>query len=246
MSKVILGGAVPNRKLIAKGGIVRLKGEKGEDLLWSSLTESEKIELLSVVAQIIGTAITQDIAEQLGLKNVAFTGSYNDLLDAPVSLPASDVPAWAKQPNPPTKTDVGLENVSNDAQVKRIEMGANNGVATLDLSGKLQFAQMPTSLAFLTGVLTRTTMASMPITNAHILVSATVATAWSWATIPAAGQMFHILLKNTGSSDFTQPIPNAGSWDSNNEATVVVKAGSYVELSCWYVDSKYIVIVREP
>jgi len=99
---------------------------------------------------------------------------------------------------------------------------------------------------FMTGVLTRTTMAAMPITNAHIVVSTAVATAWSWANTPAAGQMFHILLKNTGSSDFTQPIPNAGSWDSNNEATVVVKVGCYVELSCWYIDSKYIVIVREP
>ena len=35
-----------------------------------------------------------------------------------------------------TKNDVGLGNVTNDAQVKRSEMGKANGVATLDANGK--------------------------------------------------------------------------------------------------------------
>lgn len=34
-----------------------------------------------------------------------------------------------------SKSDVGLGNVTNDSQVKRTEMGANSGVATLDSSG---------------------------------------------------------------------------------------------------------------
>ncbi|NRT76290.1 hypothetical protein [Clostridium beijerinckii] len=38
-------------------------------------------------------------------------------------------------PHGTTKTDVGLGNVTNDPQVKRSEMGAANGVATLDSSG---------------------------------------------------------------------------------------------------------------
>ena len=42
-----------------------------------------------------------------------------------------------------SKTDVGLGNVTNDAQVKRSEMGAANGVATLDTSGKVPSAQLP-------------------------------------------------------------------------------------------------------
>lgn len=41
-----------------------------------------------------------------------------------------------------TKTDVGLANVTNDAQVKRSEMGVANGVATLDGSGKVPAAQL--------------------------------------------------------------------------------------------------------
>lgn len=42
-----------------------------------------------------------------------------------------------------TKTDVGLGNVTNDAQVKRSEMGKANGVATLGADSKLTAAQLP-------------------------------------------------------------------------------------------------------
>ena len=42
-----------------------------------------------------------------------------------------------------TKNDVGLGNVTNDAQVKRSEMGEANGVATLDANGKITASQMP-------------------------------------------------------------------------------------------------------
>ena len=40
------------------------------------------------------------------------------------------------------KGDVGLGNVTNDAQVKRSEMGVANGVATLDSSGKVPQSQL--------------------------------------------------------------------------------------------------------
>lgn len=42
-----------------------------------------------------------------------------------------------------SKSDVGLSNVTNDAQVKRSEMGVANGVATLDSSGKVPSTQLP-------------------------------------------------------------------------------------------------------
>lgn len=42
-----------------------------------------------------------------------------------------------------TKSDVSLGNVTNDAQVKRTEMGAANGVATLDDNGKVPSSQLP-------------------------------------------------------------------------------------------------------
>ena len=41
-----------------------------------------------------------------------------------------------------TKTDIGLSNVTNDAQVKRSEMGVASGVATLDGDGKVPAGQL--------------------------------------------------------------------------------------------------------
>lgn len=42
-----------------------------------------------------------------------------------------------------SKSDVGLGNVTNDAQVKRTEMGAANGVAELDSNAKVKTSQLP-------------------------------------------------------------------------------------------------------
>ena len=46
-------------------------------------------------------------------------------------------------PHGVTKAQVGLSNVTNDAQVKRSEMGKAGGVATLDSGGKVPSAQLP-------------------------------------------------------------------------------------------------------
>ncbi|WP_368490854.1 pyocin knob domain-containing protein [Clostridium sp. BJN0013] len=67
-------------------------------------------------------------------------------------------PGSGTNPHGTTKSDVGLGNVTNDAQVKRTEMGADSGVATLDSSGvnaqapkvhthtKAQIIDFPTSM----------------------------------------------------------------------------------------------------
>lgn len=44
-------------------------------------------------------------------------------------------PGSGTNPHGTTKSDVGLSNVTDDAQVKRTEMGVNSGVATLDSNG---------------------------------------------------------------------------------------------------------------
>jgi hypothetical protein len=46
-------------------------------------------------------------------------------------------------PHKVTKSQVGLNNVTNDSQVKRSEMGKANGVATLDSEGKVPSNQLP-------------------------------------------------------------------------------------------------------
>lgn len=42
-----------------------------------------------------------------------------------------------------TKTDIGLGNVTNEAQISLSQKGANSGVATLDESGKVPSTQLP-------------------------------------------------------------------------------------------------------
>lgn len=67
-----------------------------------------------------------------------------------VTLTAADVGAApashatdTSNPHAVTKTQVGLGNVTNDAQVKRSEMGVASGVATLGPDGKVPAAQLP-------------------------------------------------------------------------------------------------------
>ena len=55
----------------------------------------------------------------------------------------SDHTGNKNNPHGVTKEQVGLSNVTNDAQVKRSEMGKAGGVATLDSGGKVPSAQLP-------------------------------------------------------------------------------------------------------
>ena len=76
--------------------------------------------------------------------------SYSDT-NGVVSLPAY-----------PTKSDLALNNVTNDAQVKRSEMGVANGVATLDTNGKVPSSQLP---SYVDDVLEYSAKANFPSTG---------------------------------------------------------------------------------
>ena len=57
-------------------------------------------------------------------------------------------------PHNVTKTQVELGNVTNDAQVKRSEMGVTNGVATLDANGIVTESQLPVASETQSGIIT--------------------------------------------------------------------------------------------
>lgn len=61
-----------------------------------------------------------------------------------------------------TKANIGLGNVTNDAQVKRTEMGVADGVATLDSGGKVPSAQLP---SFVDDVLEYDSISAFPGTG---------------------------------------------------------------------------------
>ena len=57
-----------------------------------------------------------------------------------------------QNPHEVTKTQVGLGNVTNDAQVKRSEMGVAGGVATLNENGKIPVSQLDGNQARVFGI----------------------------------------------------------------------------------------------
>lgn len=71
--------------------------------------------------------------------------SFNNYASAKTPIIDKVEPHIANKQNPHevTKAQVGLSNVTNDPQVKRSEMGTNNGVATLDDNGKIPESQLP-------------------------------------------------------------------------------------------------------
>ena len=79
-----------------------------------------------------------------------------------------------------SKGDLGLGNVTNDAQVKRTEMGKANGVATLDSGGKVPSAQLP---SYVDDVLEYAQKSSFPATgeSGKIYVSTNDNKTWRWS-----------------------------------------------------------------
>lgn len=92
--------------------------------------------------------------QQIGLSNVDNTSDLNK----PVSTATQNALNIVKQeitndlnthkqntqnPHNVTKQQVGLSNVTNDAQVKRSEMGTANGIATLNEQGLIPSNQLP-------------------------------------------------------------------------------------------------------
>jgi len=79
-----------------------------------------------------------------------------------------------------TKSDVGLGNVTNDAQVKRSEMGVASGVATLDSAGKVPSSQLP---SYVDDVVEYDTKSAFPATGegGKIYVDKSNDTSWRWS-----------------------------------------------------------------
>lgn len=165
--------------------------------------------------------MAQDVKDSLGKADTAYqkpsTGIpktdleqsvQNSLSKADTALQSfteSDptVPAWAKASTKPsyTKSEVGLGNVTNDAQVKRSEMGVANGVATLDDSGKVPSSQLP---AYVDDVLEYDTRNSFPATGQAdtIYIAIDTALAYRWTGTTYAEISPSIALGETSSTAY--------------------------------------------
>lgn len=110
-------GALPTGAELTAELSEKVDKEAGKGLSTEDFTSAEKTKLAGIEAGAQANTIT-------GVKG-----------DAEASYRTGNVNI--------TKDNVGLGNVTNDAQVKRSEMGTVNGVAMLDSSGKVPAAQLP-------------------------------------------------------------------------------------------------------
>ena len=134
---------------------------------------------------------------------------------------------------PATKDTVGLGNVTNDAQVKRSEMGVADGVATLDSTGKVPASQLP---SFVDDVIEVNDFESLPEEGeaGKIYVTTTDNKSYRWAGSSYVEIPTSVALGETESTAYSG---NKGKANADEIAkikdgtTVVPKAGDAATVS---------------
>jgi len=86
----------------------------------------------------------------------------NGVTTAPISSNWAYDHVTTSNPHNTTKSDIGLGNVTNDAQIPLSQKGANSGVAELDSSGVVPSSQLP---SFVDDVVEATDFANLPGTG---------------------------------------------------------------------------------
>lgn len=129
--------------LAATGGVTSVNGRQGPVVLDSSDVGLDKVDNTADADKPISTA--QQAALNAKVDKTTTINGY--ALSGNVTI---------------EKGDVGLGNVTNDAQVKRSEMGVASGVATLDTTGKVPTSQLP---SYVDDVLEYTSKSAFPATG---------------------------------------------------------------------------------
>lgn len=127
------------------------------------------------------------------------------------------------------KGDVGLGNVTNDAQVKRSEMGTPSGVATLDDTGKVPAAQLPSYVDdVIEGTYVNTTTFNdaegSPVTpeSGKIYVDTTTNKEYRWGGSQFVPIADSLALGETASTAYAG---NKGKQNADNIAALQTRAG---------------------
>lgn len=117
-------------------------------------TSAEQVTVADAAGKLTSTNV-EDALQELAT-NISNAGKVDDVKDANGnSIVTNKVANLSKEA-------VGLGNVTNDAQVKRSEMGTASGVATLDTAGKVPSSQLP---SYVDDVLEYANKASFPTTG---------------------------------------------------------------------------------
>lgn len=162
---VAVTGTTVEGAITSLGKSVKTVGKRIDDLDAGPIGGTGKY--IQVVQQTDGKLSAT--AQDLNAKNVAFTAHASasgsvavsgDTVDEAITSLATSIKTVyvtanqasnglsihlsdTNNPHKVTKAQVGLGNVTNDAQVKRTELGVANGVATLDENGLVPSTQLP-------------------------------------------------------------------------------------------------------
>lgn len=117
-------------------------------------TSAEQVTIADSADKI--TATNVEAALQELATNIANAGKVDDVKDVNGNSIVTNKVATL------SKAAVGLDNVTNDAQVKRSEMGSASGVATLNAEGKVPSSQLP---SYVDDVLEYANKAGFPATG---------------------------------------------------------------------------------
>lgn len=145
-----------------------LSVDENDDLNWRNLDKSDvgldKVDNTADIDKPVSTAQQQAITSAKNSVNGALNNHLND----------------KSNPHKVNKSQVGLSNVTNDAQVKRSEMGVASGVATLDNNGKVPSSQLP---SYVDDVLEYNNKSAFPATGetGKIYVDTTTNLTYRWS-----------------------------------------------------------------
>ena len=130
-------------------------GGTADSVDWQNITSKPKTFTPSA-HQHVASDIT-DLSSKLDLK--ADKTEIPSLDNYATTSVLSQHTSNTNNPHSVTKDQIGLNNVTNDQQVKRSEMGVADGVATLDSTGKIPTSQLP---SYIDDVIESETYDSLP------------------------------------------------------------------------------------
>ena len=120
------------------------------------------------------------------------------------------------------------------------------GLSTLIIDGNGTEALMDNGdykRVVLLSPVTMTSLTNIPISTYSIAVTLSAASALSFASTPAEGWECMIDIKNSSSSNITQPLPNASGWQCD-DTSITIASGKIASISVRYIHGTYVVIAK--
>lgn len=161
------------------------------------------------------------------------TSGITSIKNKPTSLPASDVPAWAKQPQKPTytATEVGASTSNHNHNGVYVAVVAGKGLSTNDFTNgyKAQLDYESESLIL-------TTVANISSVKKIIHATISANAVLSFAALLTSSEQT-VFIYNSSASEITVTLPSSAAYVNSYGTTLSIPATSYAEVNRSYMKS---------